>query len=116
MQTMSRATGTYNTRFYRSEFVAKDLSVVMHRRPNEVRDWEGWRRRAHETGELPPAPTVSSRKKFLASVAAAVSAGDVRKLIAMEIGDYNSDMRAIGKYRDICVIALMHRRQQGVTA
>jgi hypothetical protein len=76
-------------------------------------DWDGMRRRAFEKGELPPEPAMFDprRKKKLAAIMEAVRADDLKKLGGLEIKQYNSSMKVLYRYRDICVIALQARRR-----
>jgi hypothetical protein len=44
-------------------------------------------------------------------VRAAVEAGDIDRLQDLRIGEYNSAMKALNRYREICIVALTAREK-----
>ncbi|SEO09124.1 hypothetical protein SAMN05216227_10467 [Pseudorhodobacter antarcticus] len=68
------------------------------------------------TGALPPAPDFSkpTHARFrakLAQIVALAEAGDIAALQAFEINPVSSSPKAIARYRDLCVIAILARTQ-----
>ena len=67
-----------------------------------------------QTGELPQAPDFSkpTHARFrakLAQIVALAEAGDIAALQAFEINPVSSSPKAMARYRDLCVIAIMAR-------
>lgn len=100
-------------------FQAKSLLVQATRTtpPPDLKreriDWDGMRRNAYLLGILPPDPAMFDprRQRRLAMVLNAVKDNDIKRLMEVEIKEYNSSMKVLGRYRDICVIALQARRR-----
>lgn len=114
MYSMSRATRVYG-RFYSSDLTAQttaEKAPPSSRQQYERIDWEGMRATALR-GRIPTPPVLRtqdrSRWRLLEDVELAAKAGDRRKLAAMNIGDYNTVIRMIGRYRDLCIMALDRR-------
>ena len=74
-------------------------------------DWSKMREYAASTGKFPEPPIGFDRvrQKMLANIIAVAEAGDPKKLLQFRIRSYNSAVRIISQYRDICVIALYAR-------
>ena len=69
-----------------------------------------------QTGALPAAPDFSkpTHARFrakLAQIVALAEAGDIAGLQAFEINPVSSSPKAIARYRDLCVIAIIARAQ-----
>lgn len=76
-------------------------------------DWSGMRQRAARDGVIPDPPAIThERRPMLNAVVGAAHAGDLDRLQDLRIGDYNSAMKALCKFRDICIIALVARRKK----
>jgi hypothetical protein len=118
MHTMSRATRVYSTRFYVSDFT---LQTNVERAPEPDReryeriDWNRMRNTAMN-GQIPTPPVLRTEERcrwqLLADVESAAKAGDRAKLAAMNIGNYNTVIKAIRKYRDLCLLALDRRHTE----
>jgi hypothetical protein len=124
MHTMSRATRVYHTRFYASDFTLTSQKAVKKAPPSESErerfkriDWKGMERAAMN-GQIPAPPVLRTeercRWKLLKDVQEAAKAGDRRKLADLNIGNCNTVIRMIGKYRDLCLLAL-DRRNSGLS-
>jgi len=69
-----------------------------------------------QSGTLPPGPDFSkpTHARFrakLAQIVALAEAGDIAALQAFEINPVSSSPKAMGRYRDLCVIAITARAQ-----
>jgi len=66
---------------------------------------------ATSTGKFPEPPIGfdKTREKMLIKVLKVAEAGDPKKLLQFRIRNYNSAVRIISRYRDICVIAIYAR-------
>jgi len=66
---------------------------------------------ATSTGKFPEPPVGfdKTRQKMLTNILKVAEAGDPKKLLQFRIRNYNSAVRIISQYRDICVIALYAR-------
>ena len=67
-----------------------------------------------QTGALSPAPDVSKPayarfRTKLAQIVALAEAGDIAALQAFEINPVSSSLKAMARYRDLCVIAITAR-------
>ena len=74
-------------------------------------DWGKMREYATSTGKFPEPPVGfdKTRQKMLTNILKVAEAGDPKKLLQFRIRNYNSAVRIISQYRDICVIALYAR-------
>src|SRR6266853_1956344 len=74
-------------------------------------DWSKMRAYAASTGKFPEPPVGfdKTRQKMLIKVLEMAEIGDPKKLLQFRIKNYNSAVRVISQYRDICVIALYAR-------
>jgi hypothetical protein len=116
MHTMSRATRVYHRRFYVSDFTLQktiEKAPAPDRERYERIDW-GKMRSTAMNGQIPTPPALRTQERcrwtLLRDVEAAAKAGDREKLTAMNIGTYNSVVRTIAKYRQLCLLALDRRR------
>lgn len=119
MYSMSRATGIYRTRFYASDFTLKienkaaTPDEVVGRPKYERIDWEGMADTAM-LGKIPTPPELrtndKSRWALLRDIEKAAIAGDMQTLGNINVGDYNTVIRMIAKYRLLCLLALDQRR------
>jgi hypothetical protein len=69
-----------------------------------------------QTGALPQPPDFSkaTHARFrakLAQIVALAEAGDIAALQAFEINPVSSSLKAMARYRDLCVIAIAARAQ-----
>lgn len=115
MYSMSRATRVYGTRFYASDFTPEDkktgeaTSEAPDRPKYERIDWEEMQAAAM-SGKIPTPPVLRTgdecRFRLLRNIQAAAIAGDRQKLEDIIVGDYNTVMRMIRRYRMLCLLAL----------
>ncbi len=69
-------------------------------------DWEASRQTAAR-GALPPPPKVDKqRERLLRNIARLAKAKEAKKLLDLRIPSYNTHVRSLRKYRDLCVIAI----------
>jgi hypothetical protein len=104
MYTMSRVAN----RIYGDKGITKkSLSAPTARRPHY--DWKMSTKQA-ERGELPPAPHVDAqRQRLLADIVRLAAADDRTTLRNIAIPSYNTHVRALARYRDLCIMALKVR-------
>ncbi len=77
-------------------------------------DWEKIEARA-KLGLLPPAPKLSPDREYLVrnlkrGIIKAARSGDLSALTSIEVPAYNSTVRILKRYRDICITALRNSR------
>jgi hypothetical protein len=107
MINMSRVTGVYTQRLRCSRTNKKA------KRDWRRVDWTGMRHQAEKHGIIPRAPAIThDRRPMLNAVVSAAQAGDLDRLQDLQIGCYNSAMKALSKFREICIIALTTRRNR----
>ena len=73
-------------------------------------DWDKIEERARR-GLVPPAPKLTPSgeriaRKIKREIITAVRAGDLAKLKEINVPNYNSTVRILKRYRDICIVAL----------
>jgi hypothetical protein len=72
-------------------------------------NWEAARQTAAR-GETPSPPKVDAqRRRLLGDIMRLAAANDRSKLRDLAIPSYNSHVRALSQYRDVCLIALKAR-------
>jgi hypothetical protein len=104
MYTMSRAVGVYR----------RDLILpkgVMKKSKSRRTNWKKLREIADETGALPPVPSIKDRRSLLNDVHRYAMTGNIFALAEMRIDTYNSAVKTIGRYRDVCFAALLARQR-----
>jgi hypothetical protein len=76
-------------------------------------NWNQMRVEAAE-GKMPDPPDGfdMARTRLLARILTIAETGDAKKILAIKVGDYNSALRVISKYRDILAIALCARSKK----
>jgi hypothetical protein len=70
-------------------------------------DWEASRQIA-AAGGIPPPPKVDpQRQSLLRDIMRMAEAKETKKLLDLRIPSYNTHVRSLGKYRDLCIIAIL---------
>jgi hypothetical protein len=100
MYTMSRARAVYDQRFKPPPPPAR-VKYLRH-------DWNRMRTQAFEQGTLPEPPVMlrKEHQKKVEAIYESAKAGDIKRVLNIRTGDYNSSAKTVGIFRDICVIAL----------
>jgi hypothetical protein len=111
---MSRVTRVYDRerapRIDKPEIVQQRAAETGARRRWERIDWQKMEAQA-AAGRIPEPPELSTtepcRLRLLRDIHNIARQGDVVKLTEIRIGAYNSITKAISKYREICILALI---------